>query len=358
MGIKQTGAKIIGFAKRRKKLSTTLGIILVIVAYITGRSIYKSFKPPVFESAEVVRKDLLETIEVSGEVKAHEVADLHFQTAGKLAWIGVKEGDSVTKWQAVAGQDKRTLESQLKQDLIAFEKEFRDFDQTKEDTRLVNQSFKRILEEAQYDLDNEVIDVEIRNLAIELATLVTPITGVVTRVDAPIAGVNVTAADTIQVVNPETLYFEAEVDESDIASVSEELNAAIILDAYSDREIESRVTSIDYTSSISDGGGTVFLVNVDLPKPEGVNYRLGLNGDASIITKKEENALALPLDAVDEDDQGSFVVVYMNKNFTKQAVTTGIESDEDVEVRSGLAQGDRVVLTGTIPEDALIVDGR
>ncbi|OGY16120.1 MAG: hypothetical protein A2785_00850 [Candidatus Chisholmbacteria bacterium RIFCSPHIGHO2_01_FULL_49_18] len=358
MGIKQTGAKIIGFAKRRKKLSTTLGIILVIVAFITGRNIYKSFKPPEFGTAEVVRKDLLETIEVSGEVKAHEVADLHFQTAGKLAWIGVKEGDSVTKWQAVAGQDKRTLEGQLKQDLIAFEKEFRDFDQTKEDTRLVNLSFKRILEEAQYDLDNEVIDVEIRNLAIELATLVTPITGVVTRVDAPIAGVNITAADTIQVVNPETLYFEAEVDESDIASVGEELNAAIILDAYSDTEIESRVTSIDYTSSISDGGGTVFLVNFDLPKPEGVNYRLGLNGDASIITKKEENALALPLDAVDEDDQGSFVVVYKNKNFTKQAVTIGIESDEDVEVVSGLAQGDWVVLSGTIPEGMQIVDGR
>jgi len=225
-------------------------------------------------------------------------------------------------------------------------------------TKLVNLSFKRILEEAQFDLDNEVIDVEIRNLALELATLVTPIAGVVTRVDAPIAGVNLTAADTIQVVNPETIYFESEVDETDIGLVQDGMKAVIIIDAYPDTEIESRITSIDYTSSVSDGGGTVFLVNLELPKLEGVNYRLGLNGDASIITRREESVLVLPLDAVDEDDQGSFVVVYRNKSFTKQAVTTGIESDEDVELRSGLAQGDRVVLSGTIPEDARIVDGR
>ena len=336
------------FAKRKKKLFTILGIILVVIAIITGRRVYKSLKPLEFETTSAIRADLQKIIEVSGEVQAGESVDLHFQAIGKLTWIGVKEGDSVNKWQAVASQDKRTLEKQLKQDLIAFEKEFRDFDQAVEDNPLINLSFKRILEKAQFDLDSEVIDVEIRNLAIELSTLVTPIEGIVTSVDTPIAGVNVKATDTITIVNPVTLYFEAQVDETDIALMEEGNKATIILDAYEDTRIESAVTWIDFTASTSEGGGTVFLIKLTLPNLSEVNYRQGLNGDVTIIVEEKEEIVVLPLDAVDKDDEGAFVIVAKDGKLEKQSVSTGLETEDDIEIISGLEEGDQVVLPGSI----------
>lgn len=346
------------FIRKRKKISTILGIVLVILLIITGRRVYERLNPPEYKTATVARKQLRQTLELSGEIRAQEEVALHFQASGKLAWIGVKDGDRVKAWAAVASQDKRSLEKQLKQDLIAFEKEYRDYQQAVEDNPLVNHEFKRILDKAQFDLDSEVIDVEIRNLAIELATLVSPIEGIVTKIDTPVAGVNVTAADTIQVVNPETLYFEAEVDEADIGLVRQGVKAVIVLDAYPDLEISSEVSSVDFSSSISEGGGTVFLIRHQLTVIEGVDYRLGLNGDVTLIIKEENDVLSLSLDAVDEDNRGSFVVVEENGNFVSKSITTGIESDDEVEVRSGLEEGDRVFLPGSLGDKVYIRDGR
>jgi len=50
----------------------------------------------------VKKKDLLESVSASGKVEAEEEAVLTFQTSGRLAWVGVKEGDRVEQWQAIA----------------------------------------------------------------------------------------------------------------------------------------------------------------------------------------------------------------------------------------------------------------
>lgn len=327
-----------------------IAFIIIGIATLVGRQVYIRTKPAAIETNKVTREDLTQFIEVSGEIDAEEKVDLHFQTIGRLAWVGVKEGDRVKKWQAVAAQDRRTLEKQLKKDLIVFEKEFRDFDQALDDNPLVNLEFKRILEKAQFDLDSSVIDVEIRNLAVELATLVSPIEGIVTNIDTPVAGVNVTAVDSITIINPETLYFSAEVDETDIAAARIGQKTTILLDAYPETEIESTISWIGFQATTSEGGGTVFLIKLVLPKLEGIDYRLGLNGDASLITDERQNVLILPLDAVEEDDQGKFVLVSKNGEFIKNPVETGLETDDDIEITSGLSEGDSVILPDSLGE--------
>jgi len=334
-------------AKRRKRVSV-LVLVAIVGGILIGRSIYLRARPPEYKTAAVTKADLTQTIEVSGEVQAEETVDLHFQTIGKLAWIGVKEGDRVKKWQAVAGLDKRTLEKQLRQDLNDFEKELRDYGQAVSDNPQVSDRFKRILEQAHYDLTSAIIDVEIKNLAIELATLVSPIEGIVTRVDTPVAGVNLTASDTISIVNPDTMYFEAEVDETDVSSASTGDKAIISLDAYENRDIRSQVTWIDFTASTSEGGGTVFLVKLALPVIEGIAYRKGFNGDVSIIVEEKKDVLSLPFDAVDKDDEGPFVVVYKDGAFVRQTVATGLETDDEIEIVAGLKEGSEVVLPGSV----------
>ena len=67
------------------------------------------------ETVEVVKGDIVEAISASGEVDASQKADLTFQGSGKLAWVGVKEGDTVKKYQAIASLDKRELTNSLSQ---------------------------------------------------------------------------------------------------------------------------------------------------------------------------------------------------------------------------------------------------
>lgn len=58
------------------------------------------------KTATVVRQDLKEIISTSGKLAAESSASLKFQTGGKLAWVGVKKGDRVSKWQAIAILDQ------------------------------------------------------------------------------------------------------------------------------------------------------------------------------------------------------------------------------------------------------------
>lgn len=336
--------RIIQSIRKRKRLSIAI-IIFLIIAAVVGRVFYNRSRPSELEIYEAQKMDITKSIEVSGEVEADESVDLHFQTLGRLSWIGVKEGERVDKWQAVASLDKRTLEKQLKQDLIAFEKQYRDFEQSVDDNPLVNHRFKRILEKAQFDLNSEVLDVEIKNLAIELATLVSPIAGIVTNVDTPVAGVNVVTTNSITIVNPNTVFFEVEVDESDIALLEINQKAILTLDSYEDEEIETQVYHIDFQSSLSDGGGTVFLVRLTLPENEREKFKLGMTGDAKIVLEEKQNMLVVPVESLIERNGKSFVdVIDSSGEVERKEIDIGLESEDYVEIISGINESEEVVI--------------
>ena len=332
---------------KKAKGKRFLPLLLVgatIVGILIGRSIVLRTRLPEYEIAKVQRTDLTQTIEASGKIKAEEAVDLHFQTYGKLSWIGVKEGDRVKKWQAVAGQDKRSLEKNLRKDLNTFEKELRDYGQAIEDNPLVNQRFKRILEQANFDLTSSVIDVEIKNLSLELATLVSPIEGIVVNVDIPVAGVNVTATDTITVVNPQSLYFEVEADEADIGMVRTGQKSKLILDAFPNEEIESEVIKIAFEASTSEGGGTVFRIKLSLPLDESSGkYRLGLSGESTIVIAEKQDVLTIPVEAVKTENETEAVDILVDGKVRTKPVETGMEGETAVEVVSGLSEGETVI---------------
>lgn len=305
---------------------------------------YKTVNPEV--------KDIRESISLSGDVKADEQAILRFQSSGLLTWVGVKEGDTVRKGQALASLDRRQLQKDLEKELNDFMNEHTDFDQTQDDYRskrdalLLTDAMKRILNKAQYDLNNSVLDVELKDLALKLATLTTPIAGVVTRVDAPFAGVNITPAGAeIEVVNPATLYFSAELDETDIAKVTVGLPVEIALDAFSGEPITSTVSRISFTP-MSGVTGTAYEVKIAITQNPDQRIKVGLNGTASIILKTKPGVLTIPESAVSISGDESSVQLLVGDKAQKRVITTGIVSDDgDIEVLTGLSQGDQVIIS-------------
>ncbi|OGV91533.1 hypothetical protein A3A66_00145 [Microgenomates group bacterium RIFCSPLOWO2_01_FULL_46_13] len=338
--MKQVLKIVSGWLRRRWFL--VVGTLLVLAGVFFW---WRSREALKVETAVVERQSLTKTLVVSGEIEALEKVDLHFQTVGKMTWLGVKEGDTVKKWQVIATQDQRGVEKSLKQDLIIFEKELREHDQTIENwEKDRRETILDLLKTAQGELDSAVLDVEIRNVALELSRLVTPIGGVVTQLDQAVAGVNITTTDIFQIVNPETTYFVAEVDEVDIGSVTTGQKATIIFDAYSDKEIETEVAQVDYAASTSESGGTVFLIKLKLPETEMLFYRLGMNGEATIVVEEKNDVLAVSLEAVETSDGKKLVTVMRGGQEESVEVKLGIETEEMVEVVEGLIEGDRVVI--------------
>lgn len=324
-------------------------LILLLILGGGGVSAYKKQQSSqvdmVFISPE--RKDLVKTLDLSCTVDAKERARLRFIAGGKVTYIGAKEGDWVKKYQTVARIDPRTLQKQLEQNLNNYMQERWNWDQTLDDTkdRVLPKEEQRSVDQKQWTLDNQVLNVEIKDIAVSETALTSPIEGVLVTAPSAVAGVQLTAADYFEVVNPETLVCKAAVDEVDIAPVALGLPVTLSLDSYPDETLESSVSYISPTSALADTG-TVFIVESPLPKASDLSkYRLGMNGDASITLQTKPDVLVIPLEATREVNGKTYVdVKETDTTTTEREITTGLETDDEVEVLSGLTEQDLLLL--------------
>lgn len=323
-------------------------ILIVLGGLFFWNTQRKDAQKAKIETVAVQEKDITQLVTSSGKTKARAQVDLHFQTGGRLAWVGVAEGDQVEAFTTLATLDSREVQKNLEKVLRDYSKERDDFEQEKLVTykdQVVTDTLKRVLEKNQWDLEKAVLDVELKSIALEWSQLITPIAGVVIHVSTPVAGVNVTSADTFTVANIESFIFSANIDESDIGKILVRQSTEIHLDAFSDKTFYGKVTKIAYAAETSSGGTSVYPVEVEIENSE--NLRLGLNGDVSINISEKKGVLSVPLEAVREDEKGNkYVVVKTGQSYKKQAVQTGIETDTEVEITQGVASDTTVVTAG------------
>jgi macrolide-specific efflux system membrane fusion protein len=341
---------------RKKMLSKKILLLMAVVVVAVAVSIalfYRQSQPQTYATVTPQYQNLKQTLDINGSLKADAAVSLRFPASSRLTWVGVKRGDYVNAWQAIAKVDTRTLEKQLKQDLNTFEKQFRNHDQVLDDydyygTPDLNKEVTRILENANFDLQNSVLNVEIRDLSIRLSTLSTPIAGIVTHIDTPIAGVTVSPTDVFQVVDPDSLYFAIVIDEEDIGLVSSGQKVLVTLDAFADTELAGSLGAIDFNPTTSASGTTAYEAKVLLPIDVLADrYRLGLNGVAQVTISEKQNALTIPLDALIEREDASYVRLLENDQPQERQVRVGITTDDWAEIVEGLSETDQVIM----PED-------
>ncbi|MFH0863828.1 MAG: efflux RND transporter periplasmic adaptor subunit [Candidatus Gottesmanbacteria bacterium] len=321
-------------------------LILVIIGLLFIWRVRSSSNPAIkVEKAYV--GSIIKTISASGEIVSEEEAELKFQASGQLTWVGVKKGDFVQAYQAIAQLDTRELQKNLEKYLRDYSKERNDFDESKQVTYngiFITNTIRRILEQNQWDLEKAVLDVELKDLALKFATLITPISGIVTQVDVPIAGVNITPASAVfKVANPDKMIFRANIDETDISQVTASLSATILLDAYSDEKFPTQVKTVSFSSVSTSGGGNAYQTDFGLPENKNLQFKIGMNGDVDVILQKKDNVLIVPFDAVFKKTSKDYVWKVKSGKAILQEVTIGIDNDELIEITKGLADGDYII---------------
>lgn len=141
------------------------------------------------------------------------------------------------------------------------------------------------------------------------------------------------------------------VDELDITKVKKDQQATLVMDALPGSIYQAQVSRISQLGQ-SSGGITGYQVTL---KVKGDNQlKLGMNGTATILTGEQQNALLIPLSALQSDKQGSYVWLYQEGyEASKEApgvktyVTTGLSDTDYVTIQSGLGQGDEVLVVRT-----------
>ncbi len=339
-------------------------IIIIVIALLIGFSVYKanaSTKTTSIPTKFDAKKDTVVTpqketikdeITLAGSVDALLQSELRFQTSGQLSWVGVKVGDKVKKYQAIASLNKDILKKQLQSDFNNYRSALATFDDTQDnlktekDNLTLTDDMKRILVRSQNTLDNAVINYELQDLTLKYATLTSPINGVVVNIDQPANGVNVTPSSaSFYIIDPTSIYFKANIDQEDVPKIKVGDIATIKLDSFPNETFDSKITYVSFTP-VTGESNTVYQVRFELPvKNEDQLYRLGMDGDVSISLKQVDNALTLPIETLHQENGQNYVLVKENEKIVKKEVKTGIETDTKVEILEGITENDQVIIT-------------
>jgi RND family efflux transporter MFP subunit len=324
-----------------------LAVVLVLVALVASWYFFIRKPEATYDEYTSKKSDIKETLELSGKVRASQSASLKFLAGGLITYLGPKEGDSVKKWQTIASVDSRQLQKTLDQRLNVYSIQRGTFDQTIDDNDNsvpsgdLGNTLKRLLEKNQYQLENTVSDVEYLDLSVKLSRLTSPIDGVLVQSPIETSNVQVSAADTWVVVDPTSLYFSADLDETDLKRVVVGQKAHVSLDAFPDREINSEISTISFSPK-ETSTGTTYEVKIKLADGDAKDLRLGLNGTVALVLSEIKGALTLPMSAVVTKNGGSYVTVKSGSKYIEKSVTTGIENDGVVEITAGLGEAENV----------------
>ncbi len=344
------GMKILSLLKKRWYVLAALVVIIGAGVYIRKPTV----KGESTETYTVRRKALKEALSLSGSIDASEHVSLRFQSAGKLTYVGVKEGDYVQKGQLIASLDQRELQKRLTRYLNTYSSTRLDFDQQQDDNKtpdlwsLTDDQRRRALrigDKSQNSLNNSVIDVELQALALEYSNLTSPIDGLIVRIDTPTAGVNITPASAeFEIVNPNTLYFVVDADQTEVTNLYTGQPAEIVFDAYQDKKVVGNITSISFMPK-SGETGTVYEVKLTYNQ-HAAPFRYGMTGDATFVLKERANVLVVPSSFVFEEGDKKYVWRDVNGKREKTFVTVGETVETDTEIKGGIHPGDLLYQSG------------
>ena len=136
------------------------------------------------------------------------------------------------------------------------------------------------------------------------------------------------------------------IDETDILSLKEGQEAQITVSSVSDDAFTGSVTSISKAADTSTGV-TRYSAEVTLNREEGM--LVGMTADVDVRIEGTENALIIPVDALHQNSASYYVYTGYDeaqKRYTgRTEVTIGMQNDDDVEITSGLKEGDTVYYT-------------
>lgn len=328
-------------------MSKRFWIILAIAAVVIWRIVATSNKSLKVEVSKVVGGDLVQSVSTSGTVKTDQYAALTFQSGGLVAWVGVKAGDVVKKGQGIAQLDAISLNAAYQQAL----NNYRNYqaiaenvlDQVKDHAMDETFAQKATRTTAEVNRDNAYNAVLAARDNLKNAIIYAPFSGIIDSVSPASPGINVLpGAANYTIVNPTTVYFDAEVEETDLPNVKVGQTVNIKLDAYPNNLYQGKVEVIGMVAFTSRTGGNAYHIRISLPDNVDQKFKVGMGGDTDIVLNTITKVFKVPSSAV-VTDGSDYVWIVENGRAKKVKVEIGASNIDETEIKSGLTEGQTVI---------------
>lgn len=345
-------------------LLAVIGMSLVIIIVLLGA--LKTNTTALTEATEI--KSVASVIQADGAITPQNQATLHFQLGGKLTYLPFKEGDLVRQGQTIASLDTYVLQRQVQLAANAFKTAQNSNSQVQQnvgagvvegqqrisldttnhnsyantpEAQVITDQVQRIVNNSLLAQNSAQLNVDLANYAIQLATLTSPLDGVVTHEDVILPGVNVTPATSFTVADPSSLVFRANILENDIDFISVGGTATIKVGNDLAKPIIGTVSKIYPDKITLPSGQKAYQVDIESVQISNNSYKMGVSGVVLIRSNTTTNVKLVPTWTVLDHD--SLWVLSDGKPVLKSVKLGKIHGDM-TEVIEGLSENDKVII--------------
>jgi len=305
-------------------------VIILLLAGATGW--WRFGRGPQVAAVAAARGTAVEIVYATGGVEPVRWAKVASVIRDRIIDICDCEGKTVAKGDVLGRLDSREVQAGLKE--LKAREAFLQREMSRVSELMTRgAATTQAHERAAMDLQTVQALISVQTEKIADYTIVAPMDGVVLRRDGEIGEIAEAGQILFRVGVPKPLQVVAEVNEEDIPRVALEQTVLFRTDAFADRRLEGKVREI---TPMGDVVAKTYRIKVALP--DDTPLKPGMSVEANIVTREKPNALLIPADAL----QGNAVFVLDGSQARKRAVTVGIRGTRNVEVLSGLAEGERV----------------
>ena len=350
------------------KIKSAIVLALLIAAGVGGYQYYQgqqeAKKIAAVETTPVTRMNLKSTVSATGTIRPVNSVEVSSKVTARIKEVLVKENDTVTAGQIVATLDATDYEEKRNQAQYKVTNTKAKYDRVKY-LYSIGADTQEELEDAKMNYDTAVSSLAESQSNMNEMTIVAPMSGVVVG-EPQTAGTmavqgNSSPTVIMRIADLSSKQILAKVDETDIGNVKVGQTATFTVDSFNGKTFTARVSKISQTdtsntwnvntssssssSSSSSASVIYYYVTLDVDDPDNVLLP-SMTARVEINTAEKNDALVVPLSTLKTDAKGSYVIV-KNEDGTQENryVSTGIYSDEYVEILEGLSEGEQVVST-------------
>ncbi|HTU81197.1 MAG TPA: efflux RND transporter periplasmic adaptor subunit [Candidatus Acidoferrales bacterium] len=301
--------------------------------------------PPTVGVVPVGRRDLTRSISIVAELRPWNVVNLYAKQTGYLQTISVDYGSKVSAGETIATLELPEQEATYQQDEAAYRLAKVDYD------RILSVEHQEPGLIAQEDVDKAQATYEEAKdqrdqaaVLLDYANIIAPFSGVVTKRYADPgaliqAGTSSGTTPIVQIADNYVLRLVVEVPEDIVEAIHVGTPVGVKIQS-TGQTLRGRVARFSY--DVHQDTRTMH-TEIDIDNPD-LSLKPGMYAQASIVLASRPDVIAVPTQAVSEIDGGANVWVVDGADRIQQRnVTTGLQTSEWVEIRSGLNVGDRVV---------------
>ncbi|CBL24403.1 efflux RND transporter periplasmic adaptor subunit [Blautia obeum] len=163
--------------------------------------------------------------------------------------------------------------------------------------------------------------------------------GVITKVSVVEGAMTALGTELFTLQNTDKINVNINVSKYDYDKLKEGQSADIIL---AGKTYEGEVTSISHVATQNEKGASLISADVRIKNPD-ADIFLGVDAKVTIHAEEADDVVVLPSEVVNIGKDGSFCYVIENGVITRRDITTGISSDDYVEVTAGIKEGEEVI---------------